>query len=45
MLFRSIYVGYRYYETRYEDKVLGQGNAGDYNYDDAVDVYKRQPSR
>lgn len=23
----SIYVGYRYYETRYEDSVLGQGNA------------------
>ncbi|MBR1814865.1 MAG: glycoside hydrolase family 3 C-terminal domain-containing protein [Lachnospiraceae bacterium] len=23
----SIYVGYRYYETRYEDVVLGQGNA------------------
>ena len=23
----SIYVGYRYYETRYEDTVLGQGNA------------------
>ncbi len=22
--------------TRYEDKVLGQGNAGDYNYHDAV---------
>ena len=32
----GIYVGYRYYETRYEDKVLGQGNAGDYNYADAV---------
>ena len=28
----GIYVGYRYYETRYEDFVLGQGNAGDYNY-------------
>ena len=28
----GIYVGYRYYETRYEDYVLGQGNAGDYNY-------------
>lgn len=28
----SIYVGYRYYETRYEDALLGQGNAGDYNY-------------
>jgi len=23
----DIYVGYRYYETRYEDSVLGQGNA------------------
>ncbi len=23
-------MGYRYYETRYEDAVLGQGNAGDY---------------
>ena len=32
----GIYVGYRYYETRYEDFVLGQGNAGDYNY--AADV-------
>lgn len=28
----GIYVGYRYFETRYEDFVLGQGNAGDYNY-------------
>ena len=32
----GIYVGYRYYETRYEDFVLGQGNAGNYNY--AADV-------
>lgn len=23
----GIYVGYKYYETRYEDCVLGQGNA------------------
>lgn len=23
----GIYVGYRYYETRYEDSVLNQGNA------------------
>ena len=23
----SIYIGYRYYETRYEDSILGQGNA------------------
>ena len=28
----GIYVGYRYYETRYEDVVLGQGNAGDFDY-------------
>lgn len=32
----GIYVGYRYYETRYEDVVLGQGNAGNFSYDDAV---------
>lgn len=39
----SIYIGYRYYETRYEDVVLGRGNAestagafastGSWNYD------------
>ena len=28
----GIYVGYKYYETRYFDKVLEQGNAGDYDY-------------
>lgn len=28
----SIYVGYKYYETRYEDKVMGTGNAGSYDY-------------
>ena len=28
----GIYVGYRYYETRYEDYVLNRGNAGDYDY-------------
>lgn len=28
----GIYVGYKYYETRYEDVVLKQGNAGDYDY-------------
>ena len=28
----GIYVGYRYYETRYEDYVLNQGNAGVYDY-------------
>lgn len=32
----GIYVGYKYYETRYEDVVLGQGNAGDYDYDSEV---------
>jgi beta-glucosidase len=32
----GIYVGYRYYETRYEDVVLGQGNAGDFDYDEEV---------
>ena len=28
----GVYVGYKYYETRYEDKVLNQGNAGNYDY-------------
>ena len=28
----GIYVGYRYYETRYEDMVLGNANVGDYDY-------------
>ena len=32
----NIYVGYKYYETRYEDAVLGQGNAGDYDYGKVV---------
>lgn len=32
----GIYVGYKYYETRYEDKILNRGNAGDYNYDEVV---------
>jgi beta-glucosidase len=32
----GIYVGYRYYETRYEDAVLGQGNAGGYDYSTTV---------
>ncbi len=32
----GIYVGYKYYETRYEDVVMGTGNAGDYVYDDEV---------
>ena len=29
----GIYVGYRYYETRYEDYVLGRPGVGDYDYD------------
>lgn len=32
----GIYVGYRYYETRYEDVVLGQGNAGNFDYQSEV---------
>lgn len=32
----GIYVGYRYYETRYEDYVLGNAKVGEYNYDDTV---------
>lgn len=28
----GIYVGYRYYETRYTDYVNGTGNAGEYDY-------------
>ncbi|HJA65737.1 MAG TPA: glycoside hydrolase family 3 C-terminal domain-containing protein [Candidatus Mediterraneibacter cottocaccae] len=41
----GIYIGYKYYETRYEDTVLGQGNAdsvvgssdgGSWNYSDEV---------
>ena len=32
----GIYVGYRYYETRYEDAVMGTANVGDYDYDNTV---------
>ena len=32
----GIYVGYKYYETRYEDYVMGKGNAGNYVYSDDV---------
>ena len=35
----SIYIGYRYYETRYEDTVLGQGNAS--TADSAYDYTKQ----
>lgn len=32
----DIYVGYRYYETRYEDKVLGVEGVGDFDYSSLV---------
>ena len=32
----GIYVGYKYYETRYEDYVMGTGNAGEYAYGNEV---------
>ncbi len=32
----GIYVGYRYYETRYEDILLGRANTGDYDYSNIV---------
>ncbi|MBQ7889147.1 MAG: glycoside hydrolase family 3 C-terminal domain-containing protein [Erysipelotrichaceae bacterium] len=32
----GIYVGHKYFETRYEDYVMGTGNAGNYVYDDCV---------
>ena len=32
----GIYVGYRYYETRYEDVLLGRPNVGNYDYDNEV---------
>ena len=32
----GIYVGYKYYETRYEDFVMGTGNAGQYAYGNDV---------
>ncbi len=32
----GIYVGYKYYETRYEDYVMGTDNAGEYAYGDDV---------
>ena len=28
----GIYVGYKYYETRYEDYVIGAGNVGEFDY-------------
>lgn len=32
----GIYVGYKYYETRYEDFVMEKGNVGDYDYGSEV---------
>ncbi|MBQ7243946.1 MAG: glycoside hydrolase family 3 protein [Bacilli bacterium] len=32
----GIYVGYKYTETRYEDKVLGRAKVGEFNYNDVV---------
>ena len=32
----GIYVGYRYYETRYEDAVMGREHTGNYDYATAV---------
>lgn len=32
----GIYIGYKYYETRYEDVVLETANVGDYNYQSEV---------
>lgn len=32
----GIYVGYKYYETRYFDKVMEQGNPGEYDYEKVV---------
>lgn len=32
----GIYMGYKYYETRYADKVTGRANAGDYDYASTV---------
>ncbi len=34
----GIYVGYKYYETRYADAVMNKGNAGDYNSKYASEV-------
>ena len=32
----GIYMGYKYYETRYYDYIMGQGNPGDYDYSQTV---------
>lgn len=36
MYAEGIYIGYRYYETRYEDAVLGRSNVGTYDYAEEV---------
>ena len=36
VLSEGIYVGYRYYETRYEDYAMHTGNPGEYDYSSAV---------
>ena len=32
----GIYVGYKYYETRYEDRILNAANVGNFDYDSVV---------
>lgn len=32
----GIYLGYKYYETRYEDKMMGVSKVGDFDYDNYV---------
>jgi beta-glucosidase len=32
----GVYVGYRYFETRYEDKVMNTANVGDFDYSSSV---------
>jgi beta-glucosidase len=32
----GIYLGYKYFETRYEDVIMGTANAGNYDYDSVV---------
>ena len=32
----GIYLGYKYFETRYEDAIMGTPNVGDYDYDAVV---------
>ena len=41
----GIYVGYKYYETRYEDQVMGTGNAGGYDYRADLHTGSSNPSK